>query len=160
MTGGWVRVLASAEQVRKERAGMKLAAKAGLVRSTAPTEACCWWSCSAFPGAEQTPQGSSRQRPSFSVPRLCRGVHRPAAAALRTLARGHVLGGWPGLWPAAAVARLLLAGSWPGFGPVWPRAAARAFTPSGSYLPGVAIGSGLALGRSAPYAKPLQHSRC
>ena len=32
MTGGWVRVLASAEQVRTERAGMELAAKAGLVK--------------------------------------------------------------------------------------------------------------------------------
>ena len=32
MTGGWVRVLASAEQVRKERAGMEQAAKASLVR--------------------------------------------------------------------------------------------------------------------------------
>jgi hypothetical protein len=32
MTGGWVRVLASAEQVRKERAGMEQAAMAGLVR--------------------------------------------------------------------------------------------------------------------------------
>jgi hypothetical protein len=32
MTGGWVRVLASAEQVRKERPGMERAAKAGLVR--------------------------------------------------------------------------------------------------------------------------------
>ena len=32
MTGGWVRVLASAEQVRKERAGMEQAAKAGLVK--------------------------------------------------------------------------------------------------------------------------------
>jgi len=31
MTGDWVRVLASAEQVRKERAGMDQAAKAGLV---------------------------------------------------------------------------------------------------------------------------------
>ena len=62
-----------------------------------------------FPGAEQTPQGSGRQQPSFSVPRLHRGVHRPAAAALRTLARGHGLGGWPGLGPAAAVAGLLLA---------------------------------------------------
>ena len=55
------------------------------------------------------PSGSDRRRPSFSVPRLCRGVHRPAAAALRTLARGHVLGGWPGLGPAAAVARRILA---------------------------------------------------
>ena len=32
MTGGWVRVLASAEQVRKERTGMEQAAKAGLVK--------------------------------------------------------------------------------------------------------------------------------
>ena len=31
MTGGWVRVLVSAEQVRKERAGMEQAARAGLV---------------------------------------------------------------------------------------------------------------------------------
>ena len=35
MTGGWVRVLASAEQVRKERPGMERAAKAGLVRGWA-----------------------------------------------------------------------------------------------------------------------------
>ena len=32
MTGGWVRVLATAEQVRKERAGMEQAARAGLVK--------------------------------------------------------------------------------------------------------------------------------
>ena len=32
ITGGWVRVLASAEQVRKERAGMEQAAKVGLVK--------------------------------------------------------------------------------------------------------------------------------
>jgi hypothetical protein len=32
MTGGWVRVLATAEQVLKERPGMDRAAKAGLVR--------------------------------------------------------------------------------------------------------------------------------
>ena len=32
MTGGWVRVLATAEQVRKERAGMEQAASAGLVK--------------------------------------------------------------------------------------------------------------------------------
>ncbi|MFN9695721.1 MAG: hypothetical protein ACK550_18315 [Synechococcaceae cyanobacterium] len=32
MTGGWVRVLATAEQVRKERPGMERAAKAGLGR--------------------------------------------------------------------------------------------------------------------------------
>ena len=32
MTGGWVRVLASAEQVRKERPGMGQAARAGLVK--------------------------------------------------------------------------------------------------------------------------------
>ena len=31
MTGGWVRVLASAEQVRKDRAGMEQAASRGLV---------------------------------------------------------------------------------------------------------------------------------
>lgn len=31
MTGGWVRVLASAAQVRKERAGMEQAASPGLV---------------------------------------------------------------------------------------------------------------------------------
>ena len=55
------------------------------------------------------PSGSDRRRPSFSVPRLCRGVHRPAAAALRTLARGYGVGGWPGLGPAAAVARRILA---------------------------------------------------
>ena len=61
------------------------------------------------PRAEQTPQGSGRRRPFFSVPRLHRGVHRPAAAALRTLARGYGLVGWPGLGPAAAVARRILA---------------------------------------------------
>ena len=32
MTGGWVRVLASAEQVSKERPGMEQAASAGLVK--------------------------------------------------------------------------------------------------------------------------------
>ena len=62
------------------------------------------------PAAEQqAPLGYGRQRPSFTVPRLRRDVHRPAAAALRALAQGHGLGGWPGLWPAAAVARRILA---------------------------------------------------
>ena len=42
--------------------------------------------------AEQAPQGSGRQRPSFSVPRLRRGVHRPAAAALRSGAGVGVAG--------------------------------------------------------------------
>jgi hypothetical protein len=32
MTGGWVRVLVSADQVRRERAGMEQAARRGLVR--------------------------------------------------------------------------------------------------------------------------------
>ena len=32
MTGGWVRVLASAEQVQRERPGMEQAARAGLVK--------------------------------------------------------------------------------------------------------------------------------
>ena len=36
---------------------------------------------------------SGRRRPSFSVPRLRRGVHRPAAAALRS---GPVMGGRAG----------------------------------------------------------------
>ena len=41
------------------------------------------------PAAEQqAPLGYGRQRPSFNVPRLCRGVHRPAAAALRSGAGG------------------------------------------------------------------------
>jgi hypothetical protein len=31
MTGGWVRVLATAEQVQRERPGMEQAARAGLV---------------------------------------------------------------------------------------------------------------------------------
>ena len=68
----------------------------------APTGACCWWSSWTFPGAEQPPQGSGRQRPSFSVPRLRRGVHRPAAAALRSGAGVGV--GRHGGPPAAAVA--------------------------------------------------------
>jgi len=42
-----------------------------------------------------------RQRPSFSVPRLRRGVHRPAAAALRSGAGVGV--GRHGYSPAAAV---------------------------------------------------------
>jgi len=53
--------------------------------------------------AEQPPQGSGRQRPSFSVPRLRRGVHRPAATALRA-GPGVVGGGLLGRAPAAAVA--------------------------------------------------------
>jgi len=32
MTGGWVRVLATAEQVQRERPGMEQAARAGLVK--------------------------------------------------------------------------------------------------------------------------------
>jgi len=48
--------------------------------------------------------GYGRQRLSFSVPRLRRGVHRPAAAALR--AGADVVGdGRLGRTPAAAVAR-------------------------------------------------------
>ena len=53
-------------------------------------------------GKRQAPQGSGRQRPSFSVPRLRRGVHRPAAAALRSGSR--CWGGGQGSSPAAAVA--------------------------------------------------------
>jgi hypothetical protein len=65
MTGGWVRVLATAEQVHKERPGMERAAKASLVSGAmAPTGACCWWSSWTCRGAEQPPQGSGRQRPS------------------------------------------------------------------------------------------------
>ncbi len=58
----------------------------------APTGVCCWWSSWTFLGAEQAPQNSGRQRPSFSVPRLRRGVHRPAAAALRSGAGVGVAG--------------------------------------------------------------------
>jgi hypothetical protein len=75
----------------------------------APTEACCWWSSWTFPGAEQPPQGSGRQRPSFSVPRLRRGVHRPAAAALRSGAGVGVAG-------MAALPRLRWPGGCPGMG--------------------------------------------
>jgi hypothetical protein len=42
--------------------------------------------------ALQTPQGSGRQRLSFSVSRLRRGMHRPAAAALRLGACYGVIG--------------------------------------------------------------------
>ena len=52
-----------------------------------------------------TPHGYGRQRPSFSVPRLGRGVHRPAAAALRSGAGDLGVAGratsprlrWPGI---------------------------------------------------------------
>ncbi|MCX5967621.1 MAG: hypothetical protein NTV57_08285, partial [Cyanobacteria bacterium] len=54
MTGGWVRVLASAEQVRKERPGMEQAAREGLV----------------------TIHGSHRGRPAGGVPRRCLGLSR------------------------------------------------------------------------------------
>ena len=40
--------------------------------------------------------------------------------------------------------------SWPGFGPVWPRAAARAVTHFAPYLSGVAVASGPGLGESPP----------
>ena len=55
-------------------------------------------------------------------------------------------GPWIG-WLARFVARgcggvAHLGCSWPGFGPVWPRAAARAVTHFGPYLSGVAIASG------------------
>ena len=60
------------------------------------------------PAAEQqAPLGYGRQRPSFSVPRLGRGVHRPAAAALRSGA-GDV-----GVVGMAALPRL----RWPGIRP-------------------------------------------
>ena len=57
-------------------------------------------------GLYGTPQASGRQRPSFSVPRLRRGVHRPAAA-LRSGAGMGVAG-------MAALPRL----RWPGSCPV------------------------------------------
>jgi hypothetical protein len=47
----------------------------------------CWASatCGAVGlGLITSPHGYVRQRPSFSVPRLGRGLHRPAAAALRS----------------------------------------------------------------------------
>jgi len=69
------------------------------VRSVPLHRASCW-QCRKAP---QTPQGSGRQRPSFSVPRLRRGVHRPAAAALRSGA-GVVVGVGQSCSPAAAVA--------------------------------------------------------
>lgn len=53
--------------------------------------------------ALQTPQGSGRQRSSFSVPRLRRGLQRPTAAALRSRAGSEVAG-------KAALPRL----RWPG----------------------------------------------
>jgi len=57
----------------------------------------------------QTLQGSGRQRPSFSTPRLRRGVHRPAAAALRSGA------GAMGVAGKAALPRLRCRRcSWPG----------------------------------------------
>ncbi|MCP9784161.1 hypothetical protein KBY83_12705 [Cyanobium sp. WKJ7-Wakatipu] len=56
---------------------------------------------------EQSQQGYGRQRPSFSVPRLGRGLHRPAAAALRSGA-GDV-----GVVGMAALPRL----RWPGIRP-------------------------------------------
>ena len=58
------------------------------VRSVPLHRASCW-QCRKAP---QTPQGSGRQRPSFSVPRLRRDVHRPAAAALRSGAGVEVVG--------------------------------------------------------------------
>ena len=62
-----------------------------------------WACCGQGRKDPQAPQGSGRQRPSFSVPRLRRGVHRPAAAALRA-GPGVVGGGGLGRTPAAAVA--------------------------------------------------------
>jgi len=49
-------------------------------RSSPQRPACRCQPCQKFCGHRQ---GSVRQRPSFSVPRQCRGVYRPAAAALR-----------------------------------------------------------------------------
>jgi hypothetical protein len=92
---GWVQALASDKQVRKGRIDTEQTTRRqshGLYRIHGTPMACCWWSPSTFPEAEQTPQGSGRQRPSFSVPRLRRGVHRPAAAALRSGAVGGVAG--------------------------------------------------------------------
>ncbi len=86
--------------------------------------------------AEQAPQGSGRQRPSFSLPRLRRGVHRPAAAAS---APGPVCG----VAGMAALPRLRWPGSCPVHGagvmPRFPRAAARPARHSGMYLQGLFI---------------------
>jgi hypothetical protein len=53
-----------------------------------PRGAQCHWGLSAVQCGQvlRTPQGSGRRRPSFNVPRLRRGVYRPAAAALRSRA--------------------------------------------------------------------------
>jgi hypothetical protein len=82
----------------------------------------------------QTPQGSSRQRPSFSVPRLRRGVHRPAAAALCS---GVGMGWWAWLLSRGcggrAFARVIAGGS------KFPRAAARPAGCSALNLAGLLI---------------------
>jgi hypothetical protein len=75
--------------------------------------------------ALQTPQGSGRRRPTFSVPRLRRGVHRPAAAALRS---GAGVGWWAWLLSrgcgGSAFARLKDGGD----GSQFPRAAGWSFS--------------------------------
>jgi hypothetical protein len=62
MTGGWVRVLVSAEQVRKERAGMEQAAKAGLVKIHGTPPRC------AAGGVPRRSLGLSRRCPGISPP--------------------------------------------------------------------------------------------
>ena len=80
---------------------------------------------------QQAPKGSGRWQPSFSVPRLRRGVHRPAAAALRSGAGVGVVGmaalpwlRWPGSCPVHGAGVL----------PRLPRAAARLAGPPGLNL--------------------------
>ena len=72
----------------------------GLTQQPGPRAA----ACNSF---RRDPQGFGRRRPSFSVPLLRRGLHRPAAAALRSRAGDLVMVGlgtsprlrWPNIRP-------------------------------------------------------------
>jgi hypothetical protein len=118
---------ASLNKARRIQGSLEAAHRHGRREGAKPLER-------SSPRAEQAPQGSGRQGPSFSVPRLRRGVHRPAAAALRSGAGVGVVG-------VAALPRL----RWPGLahviegGSKFPRAAARPAGYSALHLAGLLI---------------------
>ena len=100
-------------------------------------------------------QGSGRQRPSFSVPRLRRGVHRPAAAALRS---GAGVGRWAGLLSRGCGGWAFARVDGEGEGPKFPRAAARSAGHSVLNLAGLLISFKIHLRMALLSVDPLHYS--